>query len=138
MVVLLALACFAGGFLAISTLLRRLSWRRQIRFRAEPIPSGWFDILDRCVPLARGLAADERDQEDGTADGLHVLVSRALRSWARVLSEEYERLRDDAVAMRPSALDAYGATDKAEFFAVATETFFERPARLVREHAGLY
>src|SRR5207247_10823079 len=62
MVVLLALACFAGGFLAISTLLRRLSWRRQIRFRAEPIPSGWFDILDRCVPLARGLAADERER----------------------------------------------------------------------------
>src|SRR5438034_9956669 len=60
MVVLLALACFAGGFLAISTLLRRLCWRRHIRFRAEPIPSGWFDILDRCVPLARGLAADVR------------------------------------------------------------------------------
>src|SRR5207249_5349787 len=37
-------------------------WRRQIRFRAEPIPSGWFDILDRCVPLARGLAADERER----------------------------------------------------------------------------
>src|SRR5947199_10841223 len=62
MVVLLALACFAGGFLAISTLLRRLSWRRQIRFRAEPIPSGWFDILDRCVPLSRGPAADERER----------------------------------------------------------------------------
>src|SRR5947199_7859385 len=62
MVVLLALACFAGGLLAISTLLRQLSWRRQIRFRAEPIPSGWFDILDRCVPLARGLAADERER----------------------------------------------------------------------------
>src|SRR5437667_9736945 len=62
MVVLLALACFAGGLLAISTLLRQLSWRRQIRFRAEPIPSGWLAIVDRCVPLARGLAADERER----------------------------------------------------------------------------
>jgi Mlc titration factor MtfA (ptsG expression regulator) len=35
-------------------------------------------------------------------------------------------------------LDGYGATNKAEFFAVATEAFFEKPAQLEREHAALY
>src|SRR5213594_4506902 len=114
------------------------SWRNGV------VVLAWDDVVNGARDVADGHNvvlhefAHQLDQEDGTPDGMPVLVSGALRTWARVLSEEYERLRDDAVAMRPSALDAYGATDKAEFFAVATETFFERPARLVREHAGLY
>ena len=46
-----------------------------------------------------------------------------------------ERLRD-----RPetSALDEYGATDAAEFFAVATEAYFERPEDLREFHPELY
>ena len=55
-----------------------------------------------------------------------------------MLSEEYERLRRDAEQDRPSALDEYGATNKAEFFAVATESFFEKPVQLEREHPELY
>ena len=35
-------------------------------------------------------------------------------------------------------MDAYGATNPAEFFAVATETFFEKPAQLRKEHPELY
>jgi len=35
-------------------------------------------------------------------------------------------------------MNKYGATDPAEFFAVATETFFEKPAQMVRKHAALY
>jgi Mlc titration factor MtfA (ptsG expression regulator) len=37
-----------------------------------------------------------------------------------------------------TVLDAYGATDPAEFFAVATECFFERPKELKRKHPELY
>jgi Mlc titration factor MtfA (ptsG expression regulator) len=35
-------------------------------------------------------------------------------------------------------LRAYGATNEAEFFAVATEAFFERPRALADEHTDLY
>ena len=35
-------------------------------------------------------------------------------------------------------LDAYGATDPAEFFAVATEYFFERPETMKRKRPELY
>ena len=35
-------------------------------------------------------------------------------------------------------IDAYGATNPAEFFAVVTEAFFERPRRLQRKHPELY
>jgi MtfA peptidase len=82
--------------------------------------------------------AHQLDHEDGAGDGTPVLPSGALRTWGRVLSDEYDRLRSDAAHDRRSALDAYGATNKAEFFAVATETFFEKPAQLEREHAELY
>ena len=35
-------------------------------------------------------------------------------------------------------MDVYGATNPAEFFAVATETFFEKPVQLKKEHPELY
>jgi MtfA peptidase len=82
--------------------------------------------------------AHQLDDEDGRTDGAPVLSGGALRTWGRVLSDEYERLRQDALADRPSVLDPYGATNKAEFFAVATETFFEKPLQLERDHPELY
>lgn len=82
--------------------------------------------------------AHQLDEENGAGDGAPVLSGGALRTWGRVLSDEYQRLRQDAAADRPSVLDPYGATNKAEFFAVATETFFEKPAHLKREHPELY
>ena len=82
--------------------------------------------------------AHQLDAEDGITDGAPILPPSALRTWGGVLSEEYERLRRDAAHDRGSVLDDYGATNKAEFFAVATETFFEKPVQLEREHAALY
>ena len=35
-------------------------------------------------------------------------------------------------------MDEYGATNPAEFFAVATETFFDRPVELRQRHPALY
>jgi Mlc titration factor MtfA (ptsG expression regulator) len=39
---------------------------------------------------------------------------------------------------QPSVLDSYGATNPAEFFAVATEAFFEKPLKLRQNHPELY
>lgn len=80
--------------------------------------------------------AHQLDQEDGEADGVPRLESRSdYVAWARALRPEFVRLRD-----RPetSALDEYGATDAAEFFAVATEAYFERPEDLREFHPELY
>ena len=82
--------------------------------------------------------AHQLDAEDGVTDGAPILPPSALRTWGGVLSEEYERLRRDTADDRQSTLDEYGATNKAEFFAVATETFFEKPFQLEREHPELY
>jgi len=82
--------------------------------------------------------AHQLDSEAGFGGGEPVLPVSAVRTWGRVLSDEYERLRQDAAADRPSVLDPYGAENKAEFFAVATETFFEKPVQLEQDHPELY
>jgi Mlc titration factor MtfA (ptsG expression regulator) len=79
------------------------------------------------------------DQEDGDAGGTPVLDSPSLvKSWARILSAHYEQLRQDVDAGRATVLDEYGATNPAEFFAVATETFFEKPEQLKTAEPDLY
>ena len=83
--------------------------------------------------------AHQLDQENGGANGAPRLAGRARRErWARVLGDEFAVLQQRAQARQPSLLDDYGATDPAEFFAVASEVFFEQPRRLASEHAALY
>ena len=83
--------------------------------------------------------AHQLDFEDGSTDGTPMLESGAqARAWARVFEEELEALRRAADAGELTVLDPYGAEDPAEFFAVATETFFERGRALAQRHARLY
>lgn len=83
--------------------------------------------------------AHQLDQEDGAADGAPILEkSENYVTWARVLSKEYEVLQKKAKRHKKSVMDYYGATDPAEFFAVATETFFEKGKKLKRTHPELY
>lgn len=83
--------------------------------------------------------AHQLDQQDGTFDGAPLLAERShYRSWARILSKEYKALQDAAERGEASVIDQYGATDPAEFFAVITEAFFERPKALQGKHPQLY
>jgi Mlc titration factor MtfA (ptsG expression regulator) len=83
--------------------------------------------------------AHQLDQEDGSADGAPILEKRARYiTWAKVLSVEYENLRRKKRKRRRSVLNKYGATNPAEFFAVATETFFEKPKQMKKRHKELY
>lgn len=83
--------------------------------------------------------AHQLDQEDGPADGAPVLEQRsAYYSWAKVLSGEFDVLQEKVKRGKNSVLDDYGATNPAEFFAVATETFYEKPSQLRSKHPELY
>jgi Mlc titration factor MtfA (ptsG expression regulator) len=83
--------------------------------------------------------AHQLDQEDGLANGLPVLRSRCrYEAWKSVLGEEYERLQNRIEKGRKTIMDAYGATNAAEFFAVASECFFEKPRQLKRHRPDLY
>jgi Mlc titration factor MtfA (ptsG expression regulator) len=79
------------------------------------------------------------DQEDGAADGAPILEHRSrYTEWARVLSSEYEALQKKKKKRRRSVMNKYGATNPAEFFAVVTETFFEKPRQMKKRHPDLY
>ena len=83
--------------------------------------------------------AHQLDSEDGSTDGAPLLAgANSYRSWATTLSPEFVDLQNDARRGRRSIMDHYGATNPAEFFAVATETFFEKPRRMAENHAELF
>jgi len=83
--------------------------------------------------------AHQLDEESGNADGVPVLSQgSSYIAWARVMGKDYKDLRDRVIHGAKSAMDAYGATNEAEFFAVATECFFEKPKQLKRQYADLY
>jgi len=83
--------------------------------------------------------AHQLDQEDGQAEGVPILP-RVLdyEVWKQVMSAEYLQLCDRVENGQKTVLDNYGATSPAEFFAVATETFFEKPKHLNQKHEVLY
>jgi hypothetical protein len=73
------------------------------------------------------------------AEGLGLAAGdRPLATWADELAGEFERLLDAVDRGEFTFLDPYAAEDEAEFFAVATEDFFERPAELLAAHPRLY
>ena len=83
--------------------------------------------------------AHQLDFENQRSDGTPALDTRGdYLAWARVMSAEFDALRDATDSGVPTLLDGYGATDPAEFFAVITEVFFERPRALRRLHPALF
>ncbi len=83
--------------------------------------------------------AHQLDQARGHANGAPWLGRRdAYRQWAQVLSAEFAALRGRLARGEVGLIDAYAATDAAEFFAVVSEHFFEQPAALAAAHPALY
>ena len=64
--------------------------------------------------------------------------NRSVAAWAADLTAEFDSLLDSVDRGEFTFLDPYAAEDEAEFFAVATEDFFERPAELHAAHPRLY
>jgi MtfA peptidase len=83
--------------------------------------------------------AHQLDSESGSNNGAPFLGSpERYRSWSETLSRDFDLLRRDAYWGQRDVLDPYGATNPAEFFAVATESFFEQPYELAARHPDLY
>lgn len=74
------------------------------------------------------------DFEHGRADGVPGFMPwAAVRPWLKVMHDETAQIEK-----RRSILRRYATTNEAEFFAVATEAFFEKPRRMEKEHPELY
>lgn len=105
----------------------------------------WDDVLHGAANIHDGHNvvlhefAHQLDQEAGAAEGAPILPKPSMYvAWARVLSAEYSQLQKDAELGRETIFDKYGAENPAEFFAVATECFFEKALQLKEKHPGLY
>ena len=80
--------------------------------------------------------AHKIDMADGSADGLPPMAQSQRDRWEEVCRREYEALRDGT--NDEPFLSTYGAVNPAEFFAVATEFFFDRPLDMETHRPDLY
>ncbi len=83
--------------------------------------------------------AHKLDMLGGHADGVPPLHDTATYDrWVDVFTREYRALEAETAAGRRTYLGSYALTNGAEFFAVATEHFFEQPLEMQRDHAAMY
>jgi Mlc titration factor MtfA (ptsG expression regulator)/Tfp pilus assembly protein PilF len=107
-----------------------------------PIVLSWKNTLGLADEEGGNLVfhefAHHLDDLDGGMDGMPPLERGQQRRWDRVIDKEYHRLRRASLQGRATLLNEYGASNRAEFFAVATECFFERPVAMREQHPELY
>jgi MtfA peptidase len=115
------------------------SWHR------GPVVLSWQDVLDSLAEDSDGYNvvlhefAHKLDEENGEVDGVPALAETShYKEWAEVLTRAYSA--SGAVGGQHGArvLDEYAFTAPEEFFAVATETFFEKPQEMQKELPDLY
>jgi len=122
---------------------RRVSLAGQA-WHHSPIILSWQDVVQCGRNAANGMNvvlhefAHYLDGLDGSYDGSPPLDGPLEKTWYRVTEAEYLRLVGSARRGEVTLLNQYGATNRTEFFAVATECFFEQPQAMRRRHPELY
>lgn len=111
-----------------------LAWDDVLRGAADP-HDGWNVVIHEF--------AHQLDSQTGLTNGAPDLGSAEhYARWSEVMQAAYDALCDATDALEDGGpepfLDPYGATNPAEFFAVVTEVFFERPRALANVHPDLY
>ena len=119
--------------------------RRGESWHKGAVVLSWSDVVHGAADASDGRNvtlhefAHQLDSEWGGMEGAPLLPSPArYRDWARVLEAEYHALMVDLHHGYRTLLDPYASTNPAEFFAVATEFFFERPTEMRSQHPELY
>ncbi len=107
-----------------------------------PVVIAWDTALDEARHPGRGHNvvfhefAHKLDMLDGSVDGTPPLATREqYDEWVRVCTGTYRRVE---AGRGGRSLRPYAGVNPGEFFAVATEAFFDAPADLRHEHPDLY
>ena len=105
----------------------------------------WEDALEGAAIMDDGRNvvihefAHQLDQEKGYANGAPYLRDQDhYRRWSRILSTEFGALQAQVASGQASLFGGYAASNPAEFFAVASEVFFEQAPLMADEHPELY
>ena len=135
----------AGEFLGADGQLHPDTGRLGEAHYRGPVILSWTDVLEegRHPEYGQNVVyhefAHQLDMLDGLVDGTPPLETPELyRLWREVMTAEYNALIYDAQHGRPTLLDPYGTKNEGEFFAVATECFFDKPAPMAQRHPRLY
>lgn len=115
------------------------SWHR------GPVILAWDNVLFGSRTLGDGFNvvlhefAHKLDEENSIVDGAPKLASSEdYREWARVFCKDYHQFVQEIEQHPDHAIDDYGATSPPEFFAVCTESYFEKPQLLKEFWPDLY
>ena len=105
-----------------------------MRLSKASLEQGFSDATDR-QNVGIHEFAHLLDEADGVIDGLPqaALPPALLQPWTALLHREIAAIRAGKSEINP-----YAATNDAEFFAVVTEYFFEKPEKLQEHHPELY
>jgi len=110
-----------------------------------PVVISWSDALAGARRIDDGFNviihefAHKLDGRSGMVDGVPPMPEQSdYDRWEQVMTQGFQYLVAHASAGIPTVLNPYGATGSAEFFAVATECFFERPMALAVAMPPLY
>ena len=106
-----------------------------------PVLISWFDnpADARGINVVIHEFAHKLDMKSGDADGLpplHEGMSR--RRWIAAMSAAFDDFQQRVDGGEETLLDPYAAELPSEFFAVASEAFFESPAMLLAEYPEVY
>jgi Mlc titration factor MtfA (ptsG expression regulator) len=106
-----------------------------------PVLLAWDEVLSDCRHLSAGrnvVLHEFAHQLDFAGVPLAPTGTDGIRRFGDVMQAEYTALVHASEQGRATLLDEYGATNPAEFFAVATECFFGQPLELLQLHPHLY
>lgn len=110
-----------------------------------PIVLSWADTRSGSINAEDGRNvvihefAHKLDEQSGHMNGLPVLRNKShYKEWNKVLSQEFNALHKRAKRGGNKVLDEYGTVSPAEFFAVASESFFEKPIQMKKRLPELY
>jgi|SaaInlV_100m_DNA_5_1039725.scaffolds.fasta_scaffold00450_11 MtfA peptidase len=124
---------------------RHVSGRAGESWYRGPIVLSWGDVIRGSKNEEDGFNvvlhefAHKLDEQNAVMDGLPILrEENSYSEWAEVLSEEYKKFQTRVSQGKNRVIDSYGATSPVEFFAVATESFFEKPTQMQRRLPKLY
>lgn len=83
--------------------------------------------------------AHKLDEENQLMDGLPILRESAhYKEWTEVLNKEFTAFLKRVEKNQNRVIDSYGAISPVEFFAVISESFFEKPQQMKRKLPALY
>lgn len=113
--------------------------RHRVRLKWEATADSARNASDNCNIVLHEFAHVIDNADDGEADSIPLPANDPERQkWEELIRGEQAAIRRSRYRDDKHLINEYGASNKAEFFTCATETFFEKPVELKRDHTDIY